>query len=47
MRIATVTVTVTAMEHEIHDDDSALHNAVSRNEYIYVSLVAHFPKLTN
>jgi len=38
MRMATVTVTATTMEHEIHDDDSTLFTGVLRNRVIYVSL---------
>jgi hypothetical protein len=38
MRMATVTVTATTMEHEIHDDDRHVTRDVLRNRVIYVSL---------
>ena len=42
MRIATVTVTVTPMEHEIHDDDSALHTP-SYETSTYMSRCSSLP----
>jgi len=47
MRMATVTVTATTMEHEIHDDDSTLFTTCYENRVIYVSLQLTSPNFTN
>jgi hypothetical protein len=46
MRMATVTVIVTTMEHEIHDDDSTLHTTCYETT-TYVSRCSSLPQLTN